>query len=401
MEACLKRTWAEIHLDRLEENIRLLRSCPGAEKELMAVVKADAYGHGDRVIARELCRLGIQCFAVSNIEEAVSLRRADIKGDILILGATPAECAGLLAANDLSQAVFSAAYAAALDAAARAACVRVKCHLKLDTGMGRIGFISSPEAEEAEALLEAAGRRNLLVEGIFSHFSVADALDTDSCVYTDTQQACFDRTVRMLQKNGISFKYVHLQNSAGIMRQPDTLCNLMRMGIAMYGLAPSGEMDGMLPLKPLMELKTVISMVKEVPAGTSVSYGRTYISDRPVRVATVPIGYADGYHRALSGKGYMLVHGRRADILGRVCMDQLMLDVTGIPEAQEGDTVTVFGESEGAFLPVDTLAALAGTISYELVCAVSRRVPRIYYRGGEQLDIVDYLSEPGNSYLRN
>lgn len=401
MESFLKRTWAEIHLDRLEENIRLLRSCPGAEKELMAVVKADAYGHGDRVIAGELSRLGIRCFAVSNIEEALSLRLADIKGDILILGATPAECAALLSEHGLSQAVFSAEYAAALDSAAQAVGVRVKCHLKLDTGMGRIGFISKPGLEETETLLEAAGREHLLVEGIFSHFSVADTLDAESRSYTAMQQACFDRTVRMLQENGIAFKYIHLQNSAGIMRQPDPLCNLMRMGIAMYGLSPSGEMNGMLPLRPLMELKTVISMVKEIPAGTSVSYGRTYISDRPLRIATVPIGYADGYHRALSGKGYMLVHGKRADVLGRVCMDQLMLDVTGIPEAQAGDIVTVFGESEGAFLPVDTLAGLAGTISYELVCAVSRRVPRIYFRNGEMLDTVDYLCDCGNSYLRN
>lgn len=401
MKAFLKRTWAEIHLDRLEENIHLLRSCPGTAQELMAVVKADAYGHGDRVIAGELSRLGIRCFAVSNIEEALSLRRADIRGDILILGATPVECAALLSKHGLSQAVFSAEYAAALDAAAKSADVRVKCHLKLDTGMGRIGFISQPELEETEALLETAARKHLIVEGIFSHFSVADALDAESRAYTDMQQACFDRTARRLQDNGISFRYIHLQNSAGIMRQPDPLCNLMRMGIAMYGISPSGEMSGLLPLRPLMELKTVISMVKELPTGASVSYGRTYISDRPCRVATVPIGYADGYHRALSGKGYMLVHGKRAAILGRICMDQLMLDVTDIPEAQTGDVVTVFGESEGVLLPVDTLAELAGTISYELVCAVSRRVPRLYFRGGELLNTVDYLSDCRNSYLCN
>lgn len=400
MKAFLKRTWAEIHLDRLEVNLRLLRSCSEAEKELMAVIKADAYGHGDRAVARELSRLGIRCFAVSNLEEALSLRRSDIKGDILILGATPVEHAALLAAHDLSQTVFSAEYAAALDYAAEAAGVQVKCHLKLDTGMGRIGFISNPDQEETDALLLAAGRRHLAVEGIFSHFSSADMLDSESSAYTDMQQACFDRTVQRLMNSGIRFRYIHLQNSAGIMHKPDPLCNIMRMGIAMYGLAPSGEMQEMLPLLPLMELKTVISMVKEIPAGTCVSYGRTYRSDRPARVATVPIGYADGYHRALSGKGYMLVHGKRADILGRVCMDQLMLDVTEIPAAKAGDVATVFGESEGVLLPVDTLAELAGTISYELVCAVSRRVPRIYFRDGKMLDTVDYLCDCGNSYLR-
>ncbi len=399
MEAFLKRTWAEIHLERLEENIRLLRSGPSGATELMAVVKADAYGHGDRIIARELSRLGVCCFAVSNIEEAVSLRRAEIQGDILILGATPVEYAGLLAKHQISQAVFSAEYAAALDTAAGAAGVRVRCHLKLDTGMGRIGFIWKPEQTEQDALLAAARKPNLAVEGVFSHLSAADSPTPDADAYTDMQQACFDQAVRFLKEQGVPLRYIHLQNSAGIIRRADPLCNLMRMGISMYGLAPSEEMRGVLPLQPLMELKTVISMVKEIPAGTAVSYGRTYVADRPRRLATVPIGYADGYHRVLSGKGYMLVHGKRADICGRVCMDQLMLDVTEIPEAQAGDIVTVFGASEGAFLSVETLAELAGTISYELVCAVSRRVPRRYFRNGVLLETVDYLAENGANDL--
>lgn len=385
MKHLLKRTWAEINLDRLAYNVSLLKQ-QAADKELMAVVKADAYGHGDRMIAAELARLGVTFFGVSNVEEALSLRSAGIKGEILILGATPTEFADVLADQKISQAIFSAEYAQELSNAACAAGVKVKGHLKLDTGMGRIGF-RCPGGSVTPDVLKAMQQPGLLIEGVFSHLSVADALDADSIAYTAKQQENFDVIVDALESRGFSFRYIHLQNSAAIMNRSDSHCNLVRMGIAMYGLAPSEAFSNLLPLKPLMELKTTISMVKELPAGESVSYGRSYTANQSVRVATVPVGYADGYHRVLSNKASMMLHGKRAPVIGRICMDQLMLDVSEIPQAKAGDVVTVFGDD----LSVDELAVLAGTINYELVCAVSRRVPRVYLKNGSVLDTVDYL----------
>lgn len=390
MKDLLKRTWTEIDLDRLAANVDIIRERANG-CQLMAIVKADAYGHGDSVIAPELCRLGISFFGVSNIEEAISLRRAGVGGEILILGVTPPELAPTLAEQQLSQAVFCTEYARSLDAAARAAGVRVKTHLKLDTGMGRIGFRTDDAAAAAEELSAVSRLPGLKVEGIFSHFSVADALDPDSEAYTAGQQERFDAIVLRLQKEGLPLSYIHLQNSAGIIRHPDPLCNLVRMGISMYGLSPSRDFDGLLPVKPLMEMKTAVAMVKEIPAGCSVSYGRTFISDRPMRVATVPVGYADGYRRALSNRADMLLHGKRARVLGTVCMDQLMLDVSDIPGVKAGDVATVFGSSQDAMIPVEELASLSGTINYEIICGISRRVPRVYFRGGKPIETVDYL----------
>ena len=391
MNKLLKRTWAEINLDHLEYNINSLRGCLPKSTDLMAIVKADAYGHGDKAIVTELCRLGIRFFGVSNLEEALSLRNAGADGDILILGVTPAEYADVLAQQNISQSVFCTEYAEKLSQAAATAGVTVKCHLKIDTGMGRIGFVNQLDSDATQEVLSVCKLQNLSFEGIFSHFSVADELSPESLDYTDAQQNAFNSLVQRLQESGIRFHHIHLQNSAGIIRHPNPLCNLARMGISMYGLSPSGDFQDILPVKPLMELKTIVTMVKEIPPGRSVSYGRNFISDRPMRIATVPIGYADGYHRALSGRGKMLLHGKPANILGKVCMDQLMLDVTDIPQAKAGDIVTVFGQSEDNFLSVDEVASLANTINYEIICDISKRVPRVYLRGGETVEIVDYL----------
>ncbi len=391
MNKLLKRTWAEINLDHLEYNVSCLRGCLSADINLMAIVKADAYGHGDRAIAAELCRLGIRFFGVSNLEEALSLRNAGAEGEILILGVTPAEYADVLAKYQISQSVFCTEYAERLSQAAEAAGVTVKCHLKIDTGMGRIGFVNQLHADALQEILSVCRLKGLSFEGIFSHFSVADELSEEALAYTDAQQGFFNDLTEKLLQSGLHFRYIHLQNSAGIMRHPDPICNLARMGIAMYGLAPAEDFQSLLPLKPLMELKTIVTMVKEVPPGRSISYGRSFVTERPMRIATVPIGYADGYHRALSGKGRMLLHGKSAAILGKICMDQLMLDVTDIPQAKAGDVVTVFGHSEDSFLSVDEVAALANTISYEIICDISKRVPRVYLRDGKTVEVVDYL----------
>ncbi len=390
MRNLLKRSWVEINLDHLAENLSVIRE-QVPNKQLMAIVKADAYGHGDHMIARELNRLGVSFFGVSNLEEALSLRQAEVTGEILILGFTPTEYAEVLASQNITQTVFCKEYAEELNAAAVTSGVRVKAHLKIDTGMGRIGFVQNGTQDATEEILSVAALAGLQIEGIFSHFSVADTTDADSEEYTAAQQQAFDALVIKLQKAGVSLPCVHIQNSAGIIRHPDPLCNMVRMGISMYGLSPSPAFQGLISVKPLMEMKTTIAMIKEIPSGTCISYGRTFCADRPMRVATVPVGYADGYRRGLSNKAIMLLHGKPAAVLGNVCMDQLILDVTDIPQAKAGDTVTVFGRSEEAFLSVETLAALSGTIGYEIICGISRRVPRVYIRNGEPIKTVDYL----------
>ncbi len=390
MQKFLRRTWAEINLDHLVHNISVLRE-RAAGKELMAIVKADAYGHGDHIIARELNRLGVTFFGVSNLEEATCLRNAGVKGEILILGITPAEYAATLAEQSITQAVFSTEYGVALSRAATAAGVRVKSHLKIDTGMGRIGFVAQPDADPFDEILAVTRLPGLEITGIFSHFSVADLIDPDADRYTDQQQQQFQQLVDRLGQAGVKLPYIHLQNSAGIIRRDIASCNLVRIGISMYGLSPADGLADALPVKPLMTLKTAVAMIKEIPAGRYISYGRTFCSDRLMRVATVPVGYADGYPRALSSKAVMLIHGKPAPVLGCVCMDQLVLDVTDIPEVTVGDEVTVFGRSGEATLSAEQLAAQCGTIGYEIVCSISRRVPRVYLRNGEAVETVDYL----------
>jgi len=348
----------------------------------MGVVKADGYGHGDVYIARELAACGVDFFAVSNLEEALSLRRGGISGGVLILGYTPETEASVLAGEGISQAVFSTAYANALSGECVRQGVEVRVHVKIDTGMSRIGI---PENDAASSAGEAAAicrLPGLRPEGIFSHFSSADSLDGESLAYTRAQSERFARAVGALSAMGISFPMRHLQNSAGIGFLPQLRWDYARAGIILYGIAPSSE-SFPFPLAPVMELKTVVAMVKEIPAGTAVSYGRRFVSSSPMRVATVPVGYGDGYPRLLSGRSHMLLHGRRAPVIGNICMDQLMLDVTEIPGVQMGDEVTVAGRDGDEEVTFAQLAELIGTIPYELVCQVSRRVPRVYLGGKE------------------
>lgn len=388
----LKRTWAVVHLDRLVRNLQQIRAALPEGTKVMGVVKADGYGHGDKYIARELMRHGVDFFAVSNLEEALSLRRGGVTCDILVLGFTPVSCAGELCRGGISQTVFSGEYAAGLNAECVRQKVRVKAHIKVDTGMGRIGIPENPGHPSAEEIAAICGLSNLEPVGIFSHLSSADALDGASAAYTRMQVEAFQRAVEALARRGIHFPVKHLQNSAGIAFLPELHYDYARAGIVLYGAAPSGE-SVPFPLEPVMELKTVISMVKEIGPGMAVSYGRTFVSDRPMRVASVPIGYADGYPRLLSNRASMLLGGRRVPVIGNVCMDQLMLDVTGVPEVRMGDVVTVVGSDGGESVGFDELAALTGTISYEMMCLIGRRVPRVYVRDGETVAVVDYIQK--------
>ncbi len=381
--------WAEIDLDALAHNFRLIQE-KAAPAEVCAVVKADAYGHGDRMVARTLAEAGAAWFAVSSLAEARHLRRSGIAQPILILGMTRPECAGTLAEERITQAVYSLEYARALSQAAEHAGVTVEGHLKIDTGMGRIGFGACRDFEGAvSGLLECRSLPGLSITGAFQHFSVADSLSEEDRRYTEGQYALFRRVVERLEAAG-PLEIVHCSNSAGLTAHPDWSCDMVRAGVILYGQDPSAEV-AFPGLKPVMALKTVVSQVKELSPGDCVGYGRYYTADRPIRAATVCCGYADGYPRCLSNLGLASIHGKPAPVIGRVSMDQIVLDASAVPEVSAGDEAALLGPA-----PADGFAQAAekaGTISYELLCAVARRVPRVYLRGGEAVEVLDYLDK--------
>ena len=393
MSEFLKRTWAEIHLDRLQGNFQAIQASLAPGSQAMAVVKADGYGHGAAAAAKALREAGAAWFGVSNLEEAVQLRRAGIDGDILILSFTPPEEAGRLAEFAVTQTVLSRPYAEELDAAAQAAGVRVRVHLKVDTGMSRVGFLYHREGDEAvlDDMAAACRLPHLTAEGIFTHFASAD--EEEDGGFTRRQFALFMDAVRRLEERGVSFALRHCCNSAATLRYPEMHLDMVRPGIILYGLSPAPWMEGMLPLDPVMELKTTVSMIKDLPADTPVSYGRIYTTGEARRVATVPIGYADGYPRVLSNRADMLLAGRRVRVVGRVCMDKCMLDVTGL-DVRESMVATVFGRDGEAFLPVEELADHMGTINYEVVCQISKRVPRLFVRDGQVVGQLNYIVSP-------
>ena len=394
MQEYYRRTRAQICLDAIDHNTAEIRrvTTPGAA--LMAVVKADAYGHGDEQVAQRLEQAGVDWFAVSNLAEALELRKAGVGKPILILGYTPPECAAELAYNDITQSVYCTAYAKRLSECATADGVTVNAHLKIDTGMSRIGFVYHDTTEDAATVEDAAAviaLPGIYCDGIFTHFACADMAGRGE-VYTRLQYDLFLDIIGRLGQRGITFRWRHCCNSAGILTYPEMHLDMVRAGIILYGLYPSADVPRNVALQPVMELKTVVSMVKELPAGTPLSYGGTFVSDKPVTVATVPIGYADGYPRALSNKAYMLTEdGSIARVIGNVCMDQCMLDVTGIPGIAEGVPVTVFGKAGERSVSADFLAEKAGMINYEIVCGLSRRVPRVYTENGRPVGATDYL----------
>ena len=384
----VKRIWAEVDLDALTHNLHALgQNLPDGVK-MMAVVKANAYGHGVEMAVPTLVAAGVDYLAVSSISEAIQLRRIEADLPILILGYTPPECADALIEHRLTQAVYSLPYAEVLAKAAKEAGGNILSHIKLDVGMGRIGFRADDQNDMNNAVT-ACGLAGLQIDGIFTHLPSADFDgDPDGTITTEQIQQ-FIKRVKELEEKGIHFAIRHCCNSAGSIAHPAGHLDLAREGIALYGLYPSADLQDNVDLHPVMTVKTVVSMVKTLQAGDSLSYGRTEILKETRTVATVCIGYADGYPRTLSGKGYMLINGKKAPILGRVCMDQLMLDVTHIPNVTMGTEVTVFGKG----LPAGEIASLCGTIHYELVCAVGKRVPRVYLQNGAVVSVADYLCE--------
>lgn len=375
-----KRCWVEIDLDKIEHNYRLIRKLIG-NKKMISVVKADAYGHGVEFVANKLDSIGSDMFAVSNMEEAQQLWRGDIEKPTLILGYTPPEYAEKLAELKIRQAVFSADYAKALSDAAVKCGKQVYIHIKLDTGMHRIGFNSYTDEGVADAIA-ACRLPGLIPEGVFTHFAAADRDGDSDGSYTRAQYDRFVTAIDKIEQSGIKFEIKHCCNSAAIFTHSEMHLDGARPGIIMYGLMPSDMLENP-GFEPVMSFKSVISMIKRLPAGMDISYGRTFTTPRDMTVATVTVGYADGYQRKLAEDGYVLLHGKRAKIIGRICMDQMMIDVTDIPQAAVGDTVTLFGRDGDEEITVDSIAARLGTINYELVCIIGKRVTRVFKSGSD------------------
>ena len=382
MESTLKRTWAEISLDNLTHNFETIRRQVGPKAKLLGVVKADAYGHGAVRVAKHLERLGAGYLAVSNIDECEELRDSGVTLPILMLGFTPADQTARILQLHMTQAVQSYAIAKEFSDRAVALGGKMTVHVKLDTGMGRLGF-SCDEAHFDASLrdiLKILTLPGLDVEGVFTHFSVSDEDTEESVAFTKLQHERFARMIEKVEtQSGFRFKLHHCCNAGGIASYPEWAWDMVRCGIILYGTGDLAERMGM---KPVMTVKTTVSTIKDFDPDTSISYGRQFFTTRPSRIAVLPIGYADGLHRALSNQIEVLTPYGRAKQVGRICMDMCMIDVTDLPQLRVGDEIEVFGEHQ----LIETAAKQCGTISYELLCAVSKRVPRYYYLGGKCVD---------------
>ncbi len=366
-------TRAEVNLDAIANNIKAARKNLKPDTKLCAVVKANAYGHGAIPVAITCVEAGVDYFAVALVQEAVELREAGITKPILVLGAMPVRpsMADICVRFNISHAVFDEERLNLLNEAGLRRGKKAKIHLALETGMHRIGIKIEEVAAFAEKVKQMKG---VEVVGAFSHFSAADVEDKS---YADFQYAQFMKGIQALEAAGLKIPIKHICNSAGIAELPQYQLDMVRLGITLYGSLPSDIKEPYMDYRPVMSFKTQIAFVKTLPAGRDIGYGRTFTTQRESRIATVPVGYADGVSRHLSNKGCMVVRGKRAPIVGRVCMDQIMLDVTDIPDVAVGDDVIIYGGPE---LPVEEVAAAAGTISYELFCVLHPRVPRVYVR---------------------
>ncbi len=366
-------TWAEVDLSAIRRNIMALKSLVSPPTRFCAVVKADGYGHGAIAVAGEAIKAGADYLAVAILDEALILRSAGFTGPLLILGYTPPRQAHLVAENGLTQTIYNLEQAEALSGAAQALGLMAKVHLKVDTGMGRLGVRPADAPDFAVAVDRLP---NLIVEGVYTHFAKADSRDKAHAL---KQFDAFRSALTGIRDRELTIPIRHCANSAATLDLPETHLDMVRAGISMYGFWPSDETTKPIDLTAAMRLKTTVALLKHVPAGTPLSYGCTYVTEAEADIATLPVGYADGWTRMLSGRGAKaLVAGQRAPVVGRICMDPCLIDGTGIPGVAEGDEVLLFG---GPDLPAEEVAGLLGTINYEIVCMVGKRVPRVYFGG--------------------
>ena len=374
------RVYATVNLDAVASNMRSMRDNLPASTLIMGSVKADGYGHGSVPVAKTI-EPYVFGYAVATIDEGIILRRHGINKTILILGVTHESRYEDLLRYDIRTAMFQYEKAKKLSDLALKQGKKAVVHLALDTGMSRIGMKADREhAKEAAAIAVLEG---IEVEGLFTHFARADEYDRSPAMVQLERYLDFSRRV---EEAGVEIPLHHCSNSAGIIRMPEANLNIVRAGITIYGIYPSSEVErDIVKLEPVMELKSHVTYVKDVPAGAAISYGGTYVADRKLRVATVPVGYADGYSRQLSNKGWVLIHGQKAPILGRVCMDQFMVDVTEIGDVKKGDEVTLIGRDGDEFIGIEEIGDLCGRFSYEFVCDISPRVPRVYIKNGKEI----------------
>lgn len=374
----MRPTRVIIDLNRLRNNIKEIRSVIKEKTSIMAVVKANAYGHGLVQIAKCAAESGVEWLGVALPEEGMELRKSGISLPILVLGDASREQCEISVRYDLTQAVPSLITAHHLNDIALNSGKKAKVHIKLDTGMGRIGFNSVKELKTV--VKEMQNMQGISIEGVFTHLATADEENSD---YTIKQINCMEKMLEEIKESGLQIDCIHVSNSAGILMYPQSHYNMVRCGISMYGYFPSTfvkERTG-IALKPIMQWETRILFIKTLETGSSVSYGRSFIASSPRKVATLPVGYADGYKRLFGNRASVLIRGRRAPVIGRVCMDQIMVDITDIPEAEIGDQVVLLGEQGNEKITADELADLCGTISYEILASISDRVPRIYKEG--------------------
>lgn len=384
----IRAAWAEVDLDALAHNMKEIRRLTRKDAYVTAVIKADGYGHGARKIGQTLLNNGADRFAVAVPDEGIELRKAGFEVPILILGFTDKERSEEIVSCNLEQAVYSWDLAEAISKEAVKQKKTAKIHIKVDTGMGRIGL--KPDKDSVQLIKKISRLPGIVIEGIFTHFAVADTLDK---AYTEGQYEKFAWICGELEREDVRINIKHCGNSATIIDLPDMHLNMVRAGIILYGLKPSEEvMLDKIDLKQVMSLKVRITHVKEIEAGQSVSYGRRFIASKKSKIASLPIGYADGYTRMLSGKAEALIKGRRVPVVGRICMDQCMIDITGIEDVKAGDEVVLFGKQGEGFIHIDELAEKLDTINYEIVCMISKRVPRVYIKDGKIVDVMNYIT---------
>ena len=385
------RVYAEINLDAIVKNVDNLMALTKENTGALAVVKADGYGHGDVAVAKAVAQK-VTGYAVATLDEAVNLRENGVKKPILVLGYVDPYEFDILVSHEITATVFDVETAQLLADAARVQKKQAHCHIKVDTGMRRIGL--EPDENGIAIVKQITALKELSADGIFTHFAASDETDKTSAEH---QFKLFTDFTGRLEKEGIHFTYRHCANSAAVIDMPQVDLDMVRLGIAMYGMYPSDEVKKeKVELFPALDLKSHITMVKEIPAGEKVSYGGTFTTTRTTKLATVSVGYGDGYPRALSSKGYVLVRGQKAPIVGRVCMDQMMVDVTDIENVTRADIVTLIGKDGDAEITVEEIAALAGTFNYEFVCDLGKRIPRSYYLNGAYIRTHDCFRENWN-----
>ncbi|MFI3170865.1 MAG: alanine racemase [Eubacteriales bacterium] len=383
------RGYATINLDSIQQNIESMKSNLHENTQMMLIVKADGYGHGAIPVAKTFESIDyIWGFGVATLDEGIILRNAGITKPILILGCVFPEQYAEVLQHDIRINIYNEEMAQEISRLAKLANTSVHMHIKIDSGMTRLGFLCNDESLDS---IEAISKLdNVILEGIFTHFAKADEEDK---TYTNLQFEAFLHMINSLEARNIFFELKHCSNSAGIIDHPECNMDIVRAGISLYGLYPSEEvLDTQVPLVPALSFISSIASIKEIKAGTAVSYGGIFKALQDMKIATVPIGYADGYARSLSNQGYVLVNGRKAPIIGRICMDQFMIDVTAIDDAAFMTPVVLIGESDGVKLPVETLSEISGRFNYEFICGINKRIPRIYIKNGEIEDQIDYFA---------